>query len=141
MKDPDEYWRQVKGAVLASRFFRFHVSGDIPNPEYLVKMVETAVENPHCTLLCFTKRYGFVNDFVRNGGVIPENLVIIFSACRGYPMDNPYNFPEAHVRWKDGTTDAREGAIECHGTCFDCYVAGCGCWKMKHGDQLILDQH
>ncbi len=29
--DPDTYWREVEAAIMLSRFFRFHVSGDIPD--------------------------------------------------------------------------------------------------------------
>ena len=29
--DPDTYWREVEAAIMTTRFFRFHVSGDIPN--------------------------------------------------------------------------------------------------------------
>ena len=40
---------------MLSRFFRFHVSGDIPNTTYLCRMVEVAKRNRHCEILCFTK--------------------------------------------------------------------------------------
>lgn len=141
LENPDEYWRQVNEAVHLSRFFRFHVSGDIPNREYLERMVKVAIDNPHCEILCFTKQYEIVNDLVGNGGVIPENLHIVFSGWRGLPMDNPYNFPEAHVRFKDGYCEAREDAVECYGNCVECCVAGCGCWKLKHGEQVVFKQH
>jgi hypothetical protein len=140
-EDPDEFFRQVKEAVAKNRFFRFHVSGDIPSPDYLERMVETANENPHCQILAFTKRYGFVNDFIRNGGEIPKNLHIIFSKWRGFPMENPYNLPEAHIRYKDGETTANDDAIECYGNCTDCSVAGCGCWKLEKGQQVVFNQH
>ena len=140
-ENPDEYWRQVKEAVSMNRFFRFHVSGDIPTPEYLAKMVETALENPHCDILCFTKQYKFVNDFIGNGGEIPGNLHLIFSVWAGMEYENPYNLPEAHVRFKDGSTTAGDNAIECYGNCTDCCVAGCGCWKLANGEQVVFKQH
>ena len=117
-KNPESYWKQVKRAVALSRFFRFHVSGDIPTYEYLIKMVETAIENPHCDILCFTKRHGWINKYIRENGddpriAIPENLHILMSGWRDFPMDNPYKLPEAHVRFRDGYCEAREDAIEC----------------------------
>ena len=104
-------------------------------------MVKVAIGNPNCEILCFTKQYEIVNDLVGNGEVIPENLHIVFSGWRGLPMDNPYNFPEAHVRFKDGYCEAREDAVECYGNCVECCVAGCGCWKLKHGEQVVFNQH
>ena len=46
LKDPELYWREVEGAIMMSRFFRFHVSGDIPHGDYFAKMVEVAARNP-----------------------------------------------------------------------------------------------
>ena len=54
-ENPDVYWREVEAAIMLSRFFRFHVSGDIPNTTYLCRMVEVAKRNRHCEILCFTK--------------------------------------------------------------------------------------
>lgn len=141
LDDPDEYWKQVKEAVAMNRFFRFHVSGDIPFYEYLLKMVETAQENPNCQILAFTKRFYFVNRFIESGGEIPKNLHLIFSGWRGMRMDNPHNLPEAHVRFKDGYCEAKPDAVECYGNCTDCCVAGCGCWKLENSDQVVFNQH
>ncbi len=101
---PETYWREVEGAVMLSRFFRFHVSGDIPDKEYLGRMTSLAERNPHCEILCFTKKYEFVNRELGEGKKIPANLHLIFSVWRGLPLNNPYNLPEAHVRYRDGTT-------------------------------------
>lgn len=65
--DPALYWRQVEAAIMLQRYFRFHVSGDIPSKKYLKNMVEISARQPHCQILCFTKRFDFVNDFVTNG--------------------------------------------------------------------------
>ena len=65
-KEPETYWREVEASVMMSRFFRFHVSGDIPTAEYLANMVAVAVRNSHCEILCFTKRYEMVNEFIRS---------------------------------------------------------------------------
>lgn len=137
---PDIYWREVEAAVMTSRFFRFHVSGDIPDSSYLENMVKIAARNPHCEILCFTKKYDIVNRFL-DGTEIPENLHIIMSAWRNLPMDNPHALPEAHVRYKDGTTTAREDAKPCCGNCTDCATTDGGCWNLKHGEQVVLNEH
>ena len=141
MEHPDIYWKQVKEAVAKNRFFRFHVSGDIPTYEYLEKMVETAEENPNSQILCFTKQYEFVNKYLDIHGEFPKNLHLILSVWRDFTPENPHNLPEAHVRFKDGYCNARADAIECFGNCTNCTVAGCGCWNLKSGEQVVFNQH
>lgn len=126
---------------MMSRFFRYHVSGDIPDNVYLAHMIEIAERNPHCEMLCFTKKYNLVNDHLDFGGTIPKNLHIIFSGWRGMKMVNPYNLPEAHVRYRDGTTTARENAKPCGGNCTECAITDGGCWVAKHGEQVVFNEH
>ena len=51
--NPTEYWKQVSDAMYTERFFRMHVAGDIPTYNYLVEMIETVKNNPHCETLVF----------------------------------------------------------------------------------------
>ena len=141
IEHPNEYWSQVKEVVGKNRFFRFHVSGDIPTYEYLEKMVETATENSNCEILTFTKQYEYANKYLDEHGEFPKNLHLILSGWRNFVPENPHNLPEAHVRFKDGYCNAREDAIECFGNCTDCSVAGCGCWKLGKGEQVVFNQH
>lgn len=138
---PDVFWREVEAAIMLSRFFRFHVSGDIPNATYLCNMIEVAKRNQHCEILCFTKKYELINTLLSCGVAIPPNLHIIFSAWTGLKMENPYNLPEAHVRYRDGSTTARSDAKECGGNCTECATMSGGCWSLKPGDQVIFDEH
>ena len=140
-EDPNAYWREVEAAIMTSRFFRFHVSGDIPDEEYFTKMVEVAARNQHCELLCFTKKYEIVNKFLAFGGVIPKNLHIIFSAWVNLDMVNPFSLPEAHVRFRDGSTTAAATAQECGGNCSECARTDGGCWSLKHGEQVVFNEH
>ena len=48
--NPAVYWLQVKAAASMSRFFRYHVSGDIPNAEYFAQMVKTAKQLPYINI-------------------------------------------------------------------------------------------
>lgn len=139
--DPDQYWREVEAAVMCSRFFRFHVSGDIPDKQYLIRMIQVARRNQHCSILCFTKRYEMVNEAIDEGFVLPGNLHMVFSAWRGFPIANPHNLPEAHVRYKDGTTTADEHAKECGGNCAKCFLTDCGCWTLRNGEQVVFNEH
>ncbi|MBR5014313.1 MAG: hypothetical protein IKY16_06875 [Bacteroidales bacterium] len=139
--DPKTYWREVEATVMLSRFFRFHVSGDIPDDTYFEHMVDIARTNPHCEILCFTKKYDIVNSHVSIIGKLPMNLHIIFSVWRNFEMDNPFLFPEAHVRYRDGTTTAPENAIECAGNCTECAVTEEGCWTLQKGESVIFNEH
>lgn len=141
--DPDVYWREVEAAIMMSRFFRFHVSGDIPNAEYFRRMVEAAARNKHCEILCFTKKYEIVNEYLTSHGQdsLPENLHMVFSAWVGLEMVNPFSLPEAHVRYRDGTTTASEDARECGGNCTECAVTDGGCWTLKSGEQVVFNEH
>lgn len=139
--DPDAYWREVEAAIMMSRFFRFHVSGDIPDMSYLVRMVGVASRQPHCQILCFTKKFELVNEFLDSGAVLPENLHVIFSGWKGLDMVNPHKLPEAHVKYKDGTTTARPDAIPCSGNCTDCARTDGGCWTLQPGQQVVFNEH
>lgn len=167
--EPETFWREAEAAIMMSRFFRFHVSGDIPDPDYFKKMVEIASRNPHCQILCFTKKFGIVNDYIFKHGwkevygvgrkgiyellrtdfifeeaaqiAIPSNLHIIFSGWSGLTMVNPFNLPEAHVRYKCGNTTARHDALECLGNCTTCAQTDGGCWILKPGEQVVFDEH
>ena len=139
--EPDTYWREVEATIMLSRFFRFHVSGDIPDHTYFVRMVEVAARNRHCQILCFTKKYEIVNRFIADGGSISDNLHLVFSAWTGLDMVNPFAFPEAHVRFRDGSTTARADAVECSGNCTECAVTDGGCWVLQRGEQVVFNEH
>lgn len=126
---------------MLSRYFRFHVSGDIPDNVYLAHMIDIADRNKHCEILCFTKKYELVNQHLDFGGQIPKNLHIIFSAWVGLEMANPFSLPEAHVRYRDGSTTAGENAKECGGNCTECAIADEGCWTLQSGEQVVFNEH
>ena len=73
--------------------------------------------------------------------VIPKNLHIIFSAWVGLEMDNPFLLPEAHVRYRDGTTTARSDTVECGGNCTECAVTDGGCWTLGQSEQVVFNEH
>lgn len=139
--DPETYWREVEAAIMLTRFFRFHVSGDIPDSAYLDKMAEIAERNEHCQILCFTKKYEIVNNHIADNWGLPDNLHIILSAWDNLPLDNPYNLPVAYVRFRDGHTDAPEYAVNCGGNCSECASTDGGCWNLKVGEAVVFNEH
>ena len=138
--DPEKFWREVSAAIAMTTHFRFGVSGDIADIDYLTHMVELARKHKHCELLCFTKQFDIVNEFLKTHR-LPKNLHLIFSAWKGLEMDNHYNLPEAHVLYRDGTTTAKDGAKWCSGNCFECAVDNSNCWSLQKGEQIIFKEH
>ena len=142
LNDPDTYWREVEAAIMLSHFFRFHVSGDITTNDYFDRMVSIASRNQHCHMLCFTKKFEIVNSYLsEHCGEIPSNLHVIFSGWPGLQMDNPFQLPEAHVVFRDGTTTARTDAVLCGGNCTECAVTDGGCWSLTNGQQIVFKEH
>ena len=137
--NPALYWYRVKGAAAMARYFRYHVSGDIPNIEYLWGMIQTAIELPGTTFLAFTKQYRIVNAWLEEGGTIPANLIIIYSNWGAWKCENPYNLPVCEVVLK-GSEPAENWKI-CGGNCTDCACRGVGCWELKHGDTIAIYEH
>lgn len=138
--EPEKFWREVSAAVSMSTHFRFGVSGDIPDEDFLQHMVYIARKNTHCDILCFTKQYDIVNNYVVKHR-IPPNLHIIFSVWKGLPSKNTNRFPEAHVFYRDGTTTAQDGAKYCSGNCYECALVNANCWSLKKGEQIIFKEH
>lgn len=137
--NPVEYWQQVRGAAAMTKYFRYHVSGDIPDIAYLAEMVTTAEQMPGTQFLAFTKKYQLVNDFISNISTIPHNLKIIFSEWDGITINNPHNLPTAAVIFR-GESPAENWKI-CGGNCAACACAGVGCWELKKGETIAFYEH
>lgn len=136
---PVEYWAQVNAAVMAVRYFRFHVSGDIVNSEYFANIVNVAQSNPHTEILIFTKRYNVVNEWIDANGELPANLHILFSGWTNLVPENPHNLPETNIFTSEA--DFNENWKVCGGNCFECACRGVGCWQAQKGDTIAFKKH
>lgn len=141
LNNPAVFWDDMDRALKVNRFFRLNVSGDIPNYEYLKNLVKVVKKNSHCQVLVFTKQWDIVNKYIKYNKVLPDNLRVVFSGWVGLTIRNPYNFPEAHVIFKDGTTTAKDGAKYCSGNCFECAINCGGCWSLNKGEQVLFREH
>jgi hypothetical protein len=137
--EPAHYWIQVKAAAMCTRYFRYHVSGDIPNGHYLKMMVQIAQELPNTIFLAFTKQFPIVNDYLNDGGTIPDNLKIIFSNWGAWKCENPHGLPTSEVIFK-GSEPAQDWKI-CGGNCAECACRGVGCWELKNGETIAFYEH
>jgi hypothetical protein len=139
--DAGAYWSQVKAAAVTARFFRYHVSGDIPNIDYFVQMVKTARDLPGTIFLAFTKQYQFVNQYIDTFGIdaIPKNLKILFSNWGDWKCENPHNLPTCEIVLKGN--EPAPGWKICGGNCTQCACAGIGCWELKNGETIAIYEH
>lgn len=119
-------------------FCRIHASGDFVNREYFDMIIRIANKLPNVKFMAYTKKYEMINDYIAEGGIIPSNLIVIFSLWDGFKCDNPYNMPTAIVRLKKGNIDAiNDNAIECTGECSKCYK----CWMLESNEQVVFNEH
>lgn len=143
--NPCKYFADISAAVKTQRFFRWHVSGDIVDLNYLYGMIRVALDNRKCEFLAFTKAYQIVNAALAAGATIPDNLHLLFSASPGVDMPNPARVPECHINFADPALNTYTGGAEyvyhCTGNCTECAANGCGCFFLKTGDVTIIDQH
>lgn len=137
--DPNAYFIQIQAAGYINKFFRYHVSGDVPNKLYLLHMIVTARKCPDCTFLAFTKQYTIINEYLNGGGEIPQNLKIIFSNWGAWKCENPYKLPQCEIIFK-GEKPADDWKI-CGGNCTDCACRGVGCWELKNGETIAIYEH
>lgn len=142
--EPEQYWREVEAAIMLTTTFRFHVSGDIYNLDYLKHMVELANKYPHCEMIAFTKKFDICNEWLAtNGFCFPRNLHVIYSAWRGLKINNPFDMPECHIIYKNGETTASEHKTSflCSGNCYECFVEHKHCFNLRKGEQVLIKEH
>ena len=138
-EDPEGFFnsiiRQLTGNTMY-RFFRWHAAGDIVDKTYFEGMIKVATEVPETKFLCFTKQYEIINEYLAEGS-LPKNLKMVFSGWGAdWHFDNPYNLPEADVKFKEDDRDFSNHMF-CSGRCDDCFV----CWKLDDEDKVVFDVH
>ena len=141
-ENPTKFFKQIEFYLENSgyRYMRWFDSGDIYDADFFVGMIKLAKHMPDKKFMAFTKKYEIVNDYVANGGVVPNNLTIIFSAWdRNWKVNNPYNFPVAYVDFKNPelNPDFPADVKDCDGHCSTCFK----CWHLQEGESVVFHQH
>lgn len=141
---PEIYFKEIKSfiddGIRVYSYFRWHAAGDIVDKPYLEGMVKLARELHNTSFLAFTKKHELINRYIGEGGVIPDNLHIVFSAWGNELVPfNPYGFPVAYVRFSDDAKNSSipQEAIECSGDCTTCLQ----CWRINHGESVVFNKH
>ena len=132
----------LSGGIVIYKYFRWHSAGDIPCADYLRGMVNVARRCPVTKFLAFTKQFEIVNEYLSQGGEIPSNLRIVFSAWdKSFVFDNPYNLPVAYIEFckarAEDTPNIPKTAMPCGGNCSTCL----GCWSLRDGGAVKFKQH
>jgi hypothetical protein len=116
------------------KFFRYHVSGDILDADYLARIKDVAVRFPGTKFFMFTKR----TDLLPETNDSPSNLAIIVSVWPGHPMaTNLHGYRYAYMQ--DGTEGRiPEGSVHCPGNCETCGVCAS---IYSIGKDVYFDKH
>lgn len=152
--DPDSYWLQLRAYCSMVSAFRFHVSGDMPDREYLEGVIKLARDCKNCQFLAFTKRAEWVNDKIsllkKQKKALPKNLHIVISNWGSWTLENPHGLPVTNVIPRHTSRAEIErlvsdGSTICpskHGEygCADCFRAGINCWSKKT-KQILFPEH
>jgi len=117
-----------------TRFFRWHIFGDIPDPKYFTQVKLTARKTPDIKHLIFTKRFAWIKIFHH----IPDNLSVVFSMWNNYG-DPSINFPKSwYLDPRNPDPRIPANALECPGNCETCG----SCWHLKQlNKDVILHRH
>ena len=113
---------------------RFHSSGEIPNYNYLERLIKFAAGHPAIRIYTYTKRYSFLEKYVASHGdsiekAIPGNLVINVSIWHNN-YNNPYNFPT--FEYDDGSDPELASVAHCPAVDKDGNKTGITCANCKH---------
>jgi len=137
-EDPKGYFDEIIKKTMLCKYVRWHSSGDIVDDEYFAGMVLVAKKNKGTKYLCFTKKFGIVNRYLK-ANKLPSNLRIVFSGWGAtFEVLNPFNLPVAHVRLKnEDNSNIPDIALPCGGKCYECLA----CWQLRKGQSVYFDEH
>lgn len=127
-EDRDGFFADILRAIHRRKrlsFFRWHVSGEIPDQDYFYRMAHVAVNAPDVHFLVFTKRHEL--DYTG----CPSNLSVVASMWPGWGDANlhlPKFWVQDGFEWRIPPT-----ARWCSGDCVTCR----DCWFMR--DRGISD--
>jgi hypothetical protein len=123
---------------------RVHSSGEFLSYEYFCDWLELARRNPGIKFYCYTKRFNFLDRYIKSGAEIPTNFTINVSIWKNN-YDNPHNFPE--FIYDDGTEPDLASVPHCPATdrnggktgvtCAACKL----CISAKPGQKIAVYAH
>jgi hypothetical protein len=142
--NPDNFFEQVYYKIKFAGLpkVRWFDSGDIPEYDFFVRMVELCKKTPNVKHMAFTKKYEIVNEYIDKHGDLPDNLNVVFSAWHKlWNVPNPHGLAIAYVDFNDKTLnpDIPKNAFHCPGRESTCSACG-ACWN-KRLKAVVFKQH
>ncbi|MFU8833262.1 MAG: hypothetical protein ACNA7J_14055, partial [Wenzhouxiangella sp.] len=111
-------------------WFRFHVSGDIPDQGYWEGLKAISLVFPETKIMLFTKRFDFDFQF------LPANLSVVLSMWPGQAI--PEHLDHLPKAWCLPDDRAPADAVVCPGNCESCGV----CWSLaQRGQDVAFKLH
>ena len=143
-EDPDGFFEQFYYKVKFSGLpkVRLFDSGDLPDYDFLLRLVELCKKTPNTKYMGFTKKYELVNKYIDENGDLPDNLNIILSAWdRLWEVPNPHCLGVAYVDFNDKRLNPEfpSNAFVCPGRESTCSACGV-CWN-KRVKAVVFHQH
>lgn len=142
--NPDEFFEQVYYKVKFSGLpkVRLFDSGDFPDYDFLVRLVDVCKKTPNVKWMAFTKKYEIVNEYIDKHGNLPDNLNILFSAWDLlWNVPNPHGLGVAYVDFNDKRMNPElpKGAFMCPGRESTC--SACGACFSKKVKAVVFKEH
>lgn len=132
-EDIDLFFKEIENYLRKSWIgcWRWHVSGEIPSYEYLVKMNELAKKFPYIQFYFYTKRYEWLEKIDAEIGLVKNLVPTVSKGWAENDYANPNNYHE-FILDKDGNAkgfhcpatdkDGHETGVTCS-TCRRCPLA------------------
>lgn len=142
--NPDNFFEQVYYKIKFANLpkVRWFDSGDIPEYDFFVRMVELCKKTPDLKHMAFTKKYEIVNEYIDKNGKLPDNLNVVFSAWHKlWNVPNPHGLAIAYVDFNDKSLNPEipKNAFVCPGRESTCSACG-ACWNKKL-KAVVFKQH
>ena len=146
--DLDDGFKQLKQEIVDKKVkvLRWHSSGEIMSYDYLLKMVDIARDFPDVKCYVYTKRFAWVEQYLKENGNFPDNFICNISEWKGntqgYNLDGLNRFV-----YDDGTDESMKKMVHCpavkkDGTRTNVTCDICGrCFKGNNGYITAVYSH
>lgn len=144
----DRTFQQLKDELVKkkAKVLRWHSSGEIPDYNYLLHMVKLAVEMPNVRFYFYTKRFEFMERYIKECGELPENLVCNISEWKGNTKGYDLTGLNTFI-YDDGTDESLKNVPHCPAvdkkghktgiTCSNCSL----CYRGNDGHVIAVYSH
>lgn len=140
-QNKDEYWKQTYKFLdmYIPDYFRYFVTGDVPDANYVKRMIQCANYFPNTYFRWSSKHYNYLHAYFRIPKRFrPQNLIVLVSSWPNYPLSQ--ELMKHRIAW---TVDSREKRhlkrdyVMCKGSCMDCLK----CYDPNETRDVVMIKH